>query len=70
MELKVREFCAFDCIKELFFKGLFQSNYLKKTCFAENTVKVHMFESPVLADSLTDRLSIYLSKCVALRFRS
>ena len=49
MELKVREFCAFDCIEQLFFHDPCRNNYLKKTTyFEENKVKVHIFEVCVL----------------------
>ena len=41
-ELKVKEFCAFDYIELQSFDDLFQNSYFKKH-FAENKVKVHMF---------------------------
>ena len=44
-ELKVKELCVFDFIELLFVNGVFQNNYFK-TYFAENKVKVHMFEVP------------------------
>ena len=48
MELRVKEFCFFDCLEVLFFNVLFQNNYFKKH-FTENKVhacmqRVRMFE--------------------------
>ena len=62
MELKVKEFCFFDCLEVLFFNVLFQNNYFKKH-FTENKVhacmqRVHMFEVSVFVALFTEFLLI------------
>lgn len=60
MVLKVKEFCFFACIEQLFFKKPVSKPMYEKRNFAENKVKVHLFEVPVFLVSLIERLSFCL----------